>query len=166
MIKTRTSSKDTKFLRWTEHGICKVRDLWNDGDWMTPTESHTAYGYYPHQIDLQAIISAILERWKTTLEIPWNHQTDYWGLQIEQNFFQIHKVALRRQEECFTRCDHGPLPFEERALHGAPLVEITNLEYLRPLWVFSDILIFRDNQITLPSKIRSKVFEKKSIHVE
>ena len=161
MIKSRTTFKDTKFLRWTEHGICKVRDLWNDGSWMTPLDLLTSYGYYPPQIDLQAIISAIPQSWKTLLEIPWTHENDYWGQQLGQNLFQIHRIALRREGETFTRCYHGPLPFEERALQGAPLVEVSRLEYLRPLWVFSDILIFRDNQVTLPSKVKSKVLEKK-----
>ena len=142
-----------KWLKWTIHGICRVRDIWNDGAWMTRQQLEIDYGYAPPARDLDALIAAIPPSWTQKLRIPWSHDSGYWALAIGHSF-HIFKVVNFSEYGSLAREYFGPLPLPADSFTDGPLVDITGLEYIRPAWVFEDDVVFSDLRDTLPELIR------------
>jgi exonuclease III len=137
---------------WTSYGICRIRDIWNDGLWMSPESILRDYGLVVSQSKLDSLIATIPGDWKNKLAAPWPHSSGYWALHLGGKY-DIYKVVIHASHGSFALEYFGPLPLPEGALDSGPLVDISQLEYLRPVWLLNDSIVFKDLQITLPSRI-------------
>jgi exonuclease III len=158
-----------KWLAWARVGICRVRDIWDNGFWASRSRLQEVFDFQIKPADLLTLHNAIPGHWTDTLTQRWDHSEGLWGLDLNISF-QILKPSLITQTQQFALEYVGPLPLPSNALSSGPLLEITNLEYLRPLRLNGSQIAFSDLQPIIPDRVSvnkthfSKFSSKQSRH--
>ena len=151
IIKFKDPSLNRKrFLALASWGLSKVRDLWNDGQWMTATDISRDYHLRIPQQLVDSIIAALPQEWQITLAEPWQHHEGTWALATTPAIFHVFSVDTFSRGRSLAKEYYGPLPLPPHAFDSEGFVDITHMEYLRPVAVHQNNLLFLDNKPCSP----------------
>ena len=149
--------KASKWRSWTAAGIIRIRDLWNDGAWVSPEDLRSIYGFKASQDDIDLLVKAVPQVWHDALLQRWDHSSGMWGLQLpgkdSTDVYHILQHFHSSEGQHYAREHYGPLPLPPDSFISGSLVEITDLEHLRPLTTTTKQVHFSDLQLVTPSRI-------------